>query len=107
MPLETPVDKNSPLWKAWEAYEKTEEYANSFKWAGSEEHRQGSLWAVFLAGWLYSREAQKQNPSEPRGLSETQFRMFLELIMAVRDLVPPERLKRIDDLLQKMEDEDK
>lgn len=36
----------------WENYKQSEEYANSFKWAAYEEHRQGSMWAAFMAGFL-------------------------------------------------------
>lgn len=56
--------------QAWEAFQKTEEFANAEKWAkvvqlqispdGSPEsglqarypHLQGSLWALFMGGWI-------------------------------------------------------
>ncbi len=38
--------------REWEKYNKSEEYANSFRWAAHEEHRQGSMWAAFMAGFL-------------------------------------------------------
>lgn len=33
MPVETPVPDNDPLMIAWEAYKRTEEFANSKRWA--------------------------------------------------------------------------
>jgi hypothetical protein len=51
MPVETPLPKDSPIMLAWEAYKSGDDYANSFKWAERTEHREGSMWAAFLAGW--------------------------------------------------------
>jgi hypothetical protein len=36
---------------AWAAYSATDEYANSRRWLAHDEHRDGSMWAAFLAGW--------------------------------------------------------
>jgi hypothetical protein len=47
----TPVPKDHPLMKAWEAHKATEDFSNSRKWALHEEHLDGSLWALFSAGW--------------------------------------------------------
>lgn len=47
-----PVDKEGPLWKAWEQYIQSEAYANTKKWALHAEHVDGSLWAAFMVGWL-------------------------------------------------------
>ena len=74
---QTPVDLNSPLKKAWDAYQTTEGFKNTKHWAlvisplfqvGSEAektrlyeilplerreaHIQGSLWAAFMAGFI-------------------------------------------------------
>ena len=51
MSTNKPVDKNDPLMTAWEAFKGTEEFTNACKWALTEEHLHGSLWAVFLAGY--------------------------------------------------------
>ena len=51
MPDEAPVPKDHPLMQAWEKFNASEEYANSFSWARHEQHRQGSMWAAFMAGW--------------------------------------------------------
>lgn len=62
---QTAVPQDSPLWKAWEAYKASEEFANSMKWASTARvddhgdgtmtltypHKQGSLWAAFAAGF--------------------------------------------------------
>lgn len=45
------VGQDEPLMIAWNAYKATEEYANSRQWAGYKEHLDGSLWAVFCAGY--------------------------------------------------------
>ena len=52
MPTETPLDKEHPLMKAWEAYASGDDYANSFKWAAHEQHRKGSMWGAYMAGWI-------------------------------------------------------
>lgn len=45
------LPKDHPIMLAWESYRSTSEYANSFRWAEKAEHRDGSMWAAFLAGW--------------------------------------------------------
>jgi hypothetical protein len=45
------VPKDHPLMKAWEEYRSSPAYTNTFKWAADLEHRQGSLWAAFVAGF--------------------------------------------------------
>jgi hypothetical protein len=37
--------------KAWEAHKQTAEYANSKRWATDPNHVEGSLWALFVAGY--------------------------------------------------------
>lgn len=51
MPDEAPAPKDHPMLIAWEKYKLTDEYANSFSWGRHEQHRAGSLWASFVAGW--------------------------------------------------------
>ena len=48
----TPVPEDSSLMIRWKRYEKTEEYANTKKWAVHEEHTDGSLWAAYNQGWV-------------------------------------------------------
>ena len=70
----SPVPADHPLMIAWEAYQATEDYANSYKWAiagidsprdatrdpganypiaeNYRQYVQGSLWAAFMAGFL-------------------------------------------------------
>lgn len=52
----TPVPKDHPLMKAWDAYKKGDEYANTARWARSSEHTEGSLWASFEEGWRAATE---------------------------------------------------
>ena len=73
MNTQTPLPKDHPLMKAWEEYEKTEEFKNTLYWAtknivittketepeanrvNPKEERErralGSLWAAFMAGF--------------------------------------------------------
>ena len=50
-PTMTPVPEDHPLMVAWTGHKQTEEYANSLKWAADEKQVEGSLWALFMAGW--------------------------------------------------------
>jgi hypothetical protein len=52
----TALPTDSPIMLAWERYKSSQEYANSFKWAAHEEHRNGSMWAAFFEGWNYALE---------------------------------------------------
>lgn len=40
-----------PMMIAWEAHRKTPDFANSRYWSANDKHVDGSLWAVFCAGW--------------------------------------------------------
>jgi len=74
VPVMTPCKPDDPLMIAWKAYQETEDYANSYKWATAaiehvvlpeptdpmanrwtEDHYrqfvQGSMWAAFMAGF--------------------------------------------------------
>ena len=46
-----PVPTDHPLMRAWTAHKATEEFSNSRRWAHHAEHLEGSLWALFVAGW--------------------------------------------------------
>lgn len=52
MPTERLLEKDHPLMEAWETYVGTEDYVNSFKWAAHEQHRMGSMWGAYMAGWI-------------------------------------------------------
>ena len=80
-----PCPPNSPLMKAWEAYQATDDFKNSYKWATAaieyvvlpepsdpkanhfteDSYRQfvqGSLWAAFMQGW---KAAGGSDPFKP------------------------------------------
>lgn len=57
MSIMTPCLKNDPLMIAWNNYKLTPEYQNSKKWATNPDHVDGSLWAVFEAGFKAAMEA--------------------------------------------------
>jgi hypothetical protein len=48
---QAPVPSDHPMMQAWERYKVSPEYANSFRWAAQEQHRDGSMWAAFVEGW--------------------------------------------------------
>ncbi len=45
------IPKDHPLMRAWERWKTFPEFANTFKWAAHEEHREGSLWEAFQRGY--------------------------------------------------------
>jgi hypothetical protein len=56
MPDQVALSQDDPRMVAWTAYQQTEDYANSRRWAlhaeaDAREYVDGSLWAAFLAGW--------------------------------------------------------
>lgn len=51
MSVQQSVPENAPVMQAWKAHQKTEDYSNSLKWAVYPEHAEGSLWALFCAGY--------------------------------------------------------
>lgn len=52
MSVSQQVPKDAPVIKAWEAHKATEEYTDSLKWAAHPEAVEGSLWALFYAGYF-------------------------------------------------------
>ena len=71
MPTETPVPADHPMMKAWKAYETTDDFANSKKWAAVPEHLNGSLWAAFMQGYMVATERaaslhESVNPASDR-----------------------------------------
>jgi hypothetical protein len=46
-----PVGPDEPLMVAWTAFQATPEFENAKKWAYDARHLQGSLWAMFEAGF--------------------------------------------------------
>lgn len=49
--VQTEMPEDHPMRVAFEAYRSTESYANTFRWAEYPQHRTGSLWAAFNAGY--------------------------------------------------------
>lgn len=56
MPVERACAPNEPVMVAWDEYKKTEDYANSKRWAAHREHTEGSLWAAFAEGFRLATE---------------------------------------------------
>lgn len=62
------LSKDDPRIVAWERYRATPDYGVSFRWAQFEEHREGSMWAAFLAGYETAallREPRESPAAEP------------------------------------------
>lgn len=51
MPVMQVVPGDDPLRVAWDKYKASDRYKTTKKWAAQEEHLEGSLWAVFSAGF--------------------------------------------------------
>jgi len=51
MPEMQQIPDEHPLKVAYDKYAQTDDYKNSFRWAAEEQHRNGSMWAAFMAGW--------------------------------------------------------
>jgi len=68
--VEQQVPKDAPVMKAWEAYKTSEEYANSRKWAQTEEHVDGSMWAAFFAGFFACAVDEAQRMGDLRATNE-------------------------------------
>ena len=75
MNASSPVPADHPLMVAWNAHKATEAFANSKRWAADANHAEGSLWALFLAGWeaangdrnYFAETALKAAPVAPWG----------------------------------------
>lgn len=51
MTIQTALPTDDPVMIAFGEYQQTSEYRNSFHWAAQEQHRDGSMWAAFTAGY--------------------------------------------------------
>lgn len=52
----TKLPDDHPLMRAWLEHRGSAEFNNSKSWAAKPEHLQGSLWALFMAGWNSATE---------------------------------------------------
>jgi hypothetical protein len=67
MPTEEILSSGHPMLVAWKAYASGDAYKNSLKWAAFDEHREGSMWAAFTAGY----EAAQQDARLPKDAGVT------------------------------------
>lgn len=67
----SPLPKDHPIMIAWEKYKSSDAYANSFRWAEHEQHREGSMWAAFLAGYDAYYSTPTPTADRPEGVAET------------------------------------
>lgn len=47
----SPVPKDDPMMKGWEAFKQSPAYQNAKSWAADPNHLEGSLWALYSAGF--------------------------------------------------------
>ena len=67
MTTEAPLPKDHPIMIAWEKYKASDQYANAFQWAQNVDHRDGSMWNAFLAGF----DASYSKPLSPAPVGVT------------------------------------
>ena len=60
MSTQVELPKGHPMRDAWDAYMASAGYANTRRWALTEAHVDGSLWAAFIAG--YAAATPKDQP---------------------------------------------
>lgn len=70
MTTEAPLPKDHPIMIAWEKYKASDQYANAFQWAQNVDHRDGSMWNAFLAG--FDASYSKPLSPAPVGVTEDQ-----------------------------------
>lgn len=51
------VPSDHPMMIAWKKHQSTDEFKSSKNWAKEHEHLDGSLWALFVAGWNAAHDA--------------------------------------------------
>lgn len=78
-----PVPNDHPLMTAWKAYKSSDDYRNSFKWAAEAQHREGSMWAAFSAGFLaisptvtVPQDAEGERIAIEKAIRATEYKYF-------------------------------
>lgn len=59
----TQVALDAPVMAAWNRYKRSDDYANTRRWAIEPEHVDGSLWAAFETGFRLAMKAAASLPS--------------------------------------------
>lgn len=54
----TPLPSDHPLMLAWSRYRTTHQYDQALRWLEHPEHREGQMWAAFMAGWHAGRDRE-------------------------------------------------
>lgn len=86
MSEQSPVPEGHPMMQAWERYKASPEYANSFRWAAQEQHRDGSMWAAFVSGWQATDPRDEIVVHVPREPTDE----MLDVDVPVRSMAPIE-----------------
>lgn len=92
MPEMRALQEDHPLMIAWKKHQESDDFANSKKWAAYPEHLQGSLWALFMAGW-------KAAPLE-QTTPEVDEEELLDIATAAFSQVQPKEWDFTDDAVQ-------
>lgn len=49
--MQTPADPDGPLMRGWTAWQQTDDYANTKRWATHPSAVEGSLWGAYERGF--------------------------------------------------------
>lgn len=74
--IQAPMPRNHPCLAAWNRYSATEEFANTRRWAGHQNHVDGSLWAAFEAGWRANQDVRPEKKSPLARVATSLRRLF-------------------------------
>lgn len=66
-----PVPMDHPMMQAWEGYVATEDFTKTKQWVAHPDHVTGSLWGVFVAGFIAGAKWQKPQAEEPETVNAT------------------------------------
>jgi hypothetical protein len=94
----TPIPSDHPLMIAWSRYRTTHQFDQALRWLEHPEHREGQMWAAFMAGWD-ARKASEPIVLDGSDLSRRQLAKLHEqarlntLMRVVPMRLPPSRLQ--------------
>jgi hypothetical protein len=94
----TPLPADHPLVLAWSRYRTTHQYDQALRWLEHPEHREGQMWAAFMAGWEAHKASQpivldgSELPRRQLARLQEQARMS-NMMRVVPARLPPSRLQ--------------
>ena len=94
----TPLPSDHPLMIAWSRYRTTHQFDVALRWLAHEEHREGQMWAAFMAGWEAHKASQpivldgSELPRHALAVLHAQARQS-NMVRVVPARLPPSRLQ--------------